>query len=79
MKKDDCVIAATMFSSKSTKASMAFTSRDDLLEKARLEREARRGEKTRNVSATIIQVLQVSLISGTGIERQHGSEHGSVC
>lgn len=53
---------------------MAFTSRDELLEKVRLEREERRGEKTRNVSATIIQVcLCVLDIRSRDIERQHGS------
>ncbi len=41
-----------MFSSKSSKPS-----RDELLEKARLEREARQGEKKRNTSAIIIQVI----------------------
>ena len=69
------IAAATMFSSKSNKASMSFTSRDELLEKARLEREARRGEKTRNVSATIIQVCLFILdirTMGLFVERQHG-------
>lgn len=43
-----------MFTSKSSKGSLA--SRDELLEKTRLEREARRDDKKKSASAIIIQV-----------------------
>ena len=46
-----------MYSSKSSKVSVK--SRDELLERARQEREGRQKEKTRKLSAIIVQVIIV--------------------
>ena len=53
-----------MFGSKQSKGPLK--SRDDLLEKARLEREARQSEKRRNASAVIIQACILFVVGAWG-------------
>lgn len=55
-----------MFVSKPTsKSKGSQKSRDELLEKARLEREARQSEKRRNASAVIIQVSNIGCLASS--------------
>ena len=52
-----------MFNSKSSKGAPA-SGKNELVEKARLEREARQAEKQRNMGAITIQVIKIWVSAG---------------